>query len=169
MSQFAIRVATPADAASILATHKASVAVLCAGHYSPEHMDSWFRDRGADIYAPAIERQRLWLVEAQGKVRGFVGFEPGEVTLLFVSPEASGKKLGSALFEFGLARAREDATAAVFVLATKNSVSFYARHGFEVEEEQSFVRGTGNLHYPVLRMKRPSKHCNLAATFASDA
>ena len=169
MSQFAIRVATPADAPSILATHKASVAVLCAGHYSPEHMDSWFHDRGADIYAPAIERQRIWLVEADGKVQGFVGFEPGEVTLLFVAPEASGKKLGSALFEFGLARAREDATGPVFVVATKNSVSFYARHGFEVEEEQGFVRGTGDLRYPVLRMKLPSKQCNLAATFAGNA
>ena len=96
----------------------------------------------------------------QQKIVGFVGAEPGEVTLLFVLPEASGKGIGKQLFEFGLARARDASASAITVVATKNSASFYELYGFRAIEEQSFVRGSIDLAYPVVKMVQPSENAS---------
>lgn len=101
-----------------------------------------------------MQAGQLWVAEANGQIIGFVGAEPGEVTLLFVAPEVAGLSIGSTLFEFGLMRASENFQGPVTVVATRNSVSFYRRFGFNELEELSFVRGEPPLHYPVVKMVR---------------
>jgi len=117
-------------------------------------MATWFSGRSADMYLPALQAGQLWVAQANGHIIGFVGAEPGEVTLLFVAPEAAGLSIGSMLFEFGLARAAENFQGPLSVIATGNSVSFYRRFGFNDVEKLSFVRGEPELHYPVVRMVR---------------
>jgi GNAT superfamily N-acetyltransferase len=152
-----IRQAVQEDADEIFALHQRSVHALCASHYSSVHMAKWFSGRSADIYAPALQAGRLWVAEANGQIVGFVGAEPGEVTLLFVAPEATGRAIGRMLLEFGLSQASEDFQGPLTVVATKNSASFYRRHGFKDVEEQTFVRGEPPLHYPVVKMARRAR------------
>jgi hypothetical protein len=92
-----------------------------------------------------------------GKLVGFVAAQLGEVTLLFVLPQATGQGIGSGLFEHGLAVAEDNCPAPVLVVATKNSESFYAAHGFVAVEEQWFERGAQSLRYPVVKMLRHSR------------
>lgn len=149
-----IRTARREDAEELFSVHQRSVQSLCASDYSAAHMAAWFTGRSATMYLPALQAGRLWVAEANGKVIGFVGTEPGEVTLLFVAPEATGRAIGSMLFEFGLLRASENFHGPLTVVATKNSAPFYRRYGFDDVEEQSFVRGDPPLHYSVVKMVR---------------
>lgn len=119
-------------------------------------MATWFTGRSPDMYLPALQAGQLWMAETDGQVIGFVGAQPGEVTLLFVAPEAAGRSIGSRLFEFGLLRASEGLDGPLTVVATRNSVSFYRRFGFKEVEDLSFVRGEPPLHYPVVKMVRNS-------------
>jgi GNAT superfamily N-acetyltransferase len=96
---FAIRKAVPRDAEAMFAVHQASVHALCAKAYSAEHMASWFEGRTPEIYTPALAAEQIWVAEQDGSIVGFVGARPGEVTLLFVLPQAAGQGIGSGLFE----------------------------------------------------------------------
>jgi GNAT superfamily N-acetyltransferase len=159
---FTIRQAELQDAESMFAVHKAAVYELCAKSYSAEHMNYWFEDRTPDIYSSALEGRQVWVAEQNGSVVGFVGAQPGEVTLLFVMPQATGQGIGTALFEHGLASAADASSDQVTVLATKNSESFYAAHGFVTVEEKWFQRESRPLRYPVVKMLRqPGIHSPL--------
>ena len=149
-----IRGAGAADAAGLFDLHRASVHAFCASAYTPAHMAAWFADRDPGIYEPALGQGRLWLAHEQGHAVGFVGAEPGEVTLLFVSPHATGRAVGSRLLAHGAAQAEAGRDGAVDVVATLNSVAFYRRHGFEVVADEWFERGSPPLRYPVVRMRR---------------
>lgn len=154
---FAIRKAVPEDAEAMFVVHKASVQELCAKSYSAEHLDSWFDGRTPEIYSPALAAEQVWVAEQNGRVVGFVGAEPGEVTLLFVLPQAAGHGIGRSLFEHGLKVAEGASCGPVTVIATKNSESFYATHGFAPVGEQWFVRGVQKLRYAVVKMQRQGR------------
>jgi predicted N-acetyltransferase YhbS len=151
------RVANNADAAAIFEVHQASVHGLCKEKYSAEHLAAWFQDRTPDIYSPAISEGGILVAEHEGRVLGFVGAEPGEVTLLFIRPEVVGKGLGHRLFELGLSMARASFNGAVVVVATTNSEKFYERWGFLAVEQQSFSRGQQQLLYPVVKMREQQR------------
>jgi predicted N-acetyltransferase YhbS len=154
---FSIRQAELRDAEAMFAVHKASVLELCAKSYSATHLDSWFEDRTPEIYAPALAAEQIWVAEQNGAVVGFVGAQPCEVTLLFVLPQATGQGIGGGLFARGLSAAEGDCSAPVVVVATLNSVSFYAGHGFVAVGEQWFERGGQSLRYPVVKMVRQGR------------
>ena len=149
-----IRQATPDDADAVFAVHQRSVHALCAADYPAEHIAAWFTGRSPAMYARPIAAGQMWVAEGGGRLLGFVGAEPGEVTLLFVAPEAAGQGVGRQLFEFALAVASQGFDGALTVVATKNSAAFYARFGFLAAEEQAFIRGEPPLHYPVVKMLR---------------
>jgi len=154
---FAIRKAVPRDAEAMFAVHQASVHALCAKAYSAEHMASWFEGRTPEIYTPALAAEQIWVAEQDGSIVGFVGARPGEITLLFVLPQAAGQGIGSGLFEQGLSMAEGPSSAPVTVVATRNSASFYAAHGFVAVGEQWFERGARSLRYPMVEMFRQGR------------
>ena len=149
-----IRPATEDDAGALFQVHRAAVGAFCSEAYSPEHMAKWFLGRTAAIYEESLKAGRIWLAEAEGQILGFVEAVPGEVTLLFVAPQASGSSVGATLVELGVQKASGSAAVPVTVIATMNSVSFYRRHGFQVVGEQFFARGEPELRYPVVKMVR---------------
>ena len=164
-----IRKAASVDAEAIFSVHQASVRTLCAAAYSREHIESWFEDRTSEIYAPALAAGYIWVVEQDGQIVGFVGAEPGEVTLLFVHPQVSGQGIGRQLFEFGASLAAASSEQPLTVVATKNSESFYATFGFVRVEKQAFVRGAQGLRYEVVKMQRHTVAHAHNAHVAADA
>lgn len=152
---FAIRKAVSSDAEAMFAVHQASVHELCAKAYSAEHMACWFEGRTPEIYTPALAAEQVWVAEQDGNIVGFVGARPGELTLLFVLPQAMGQGIGSGLFEHGLCAAEGTSSLPVTILATKNSESFYAANGFVTVGEQWFEHGARSLRYPMAEMRRP--------------
>jgi len=149
-----VREAGITDLQALFEAHLDSVKNLCAGAYSQQQLAVWFEGRSPEIYRPAIEAHQIWLAERQGRVLGFVGFVPGEVTLLFVRKEASGLGLGKHLFKLGLAKAESGFTGSLTVVATQNSQPFYQNHGFLPVEDLALVRGKAEIKIKVVRMER---------------
>lgn len=155
-----IRQAVMGDAEAIFDAHRDSVLNLCAGAYTEAQLRVWFEGRSPTIYQAALEAGRIWLAESAasaetaGRVLGFVGAVPGEVTLLFVRPEAAGHGLGARLLALGVSSARAGFDGALTVVATSNSRRFYERHGFAFVEPQFFVRGALDTRFEVLKMQQ---------------
>jgi GNAT superfamily N-acetyltransferase len=155
LNDFVVRQAQLADADALFEAHQDSVLNLCTGAYSPEQMNAWFSGRSAEMYRPALEARKIWLAEQSNRVMGFVGFAPGEVTLLFVRQAAAGLGLGKQLFALGARKAGSDFAGPLTVVATMNSWKFYQSQGFVPVAEESCVRGEPEIHFPVIRMQRP--------------
>jgi len=149
-----LRPATLAGADAIFDTHRDAMRTLCAGAYTEAQLRVWFEGCTPAMYRSAIEASQVWLAEVDGAALGFVGFVPGEVTLLFVRSSAAGRGLGRQLFALGLERARAGFDGDLTVVATRNSRGFYEAHGFEALEVQSFVRGDPAVHFEVIRMQQ---------------
>jgi GNAT superfamily N-acetyltransferase len=152
-----IRQARFGDSLAIFEAHRDSVAGLCANSYTAAQLETWFEGRTHEIHLPAIHAGQVFIAERAGQVLGFFGFVPGEVTLLFVRPQASGAGLGSRLLALALEHAAAGHTGSLAVVATKNSQRFYEKHGFAAVGESSFVRGAAQLHYQVISMQRAAK------------
>lgn len=148
-----LRPAVLADAPAVFDAHRDSVLHLCARAYTPAQMAIWFDGRTAGIHHPAIVAGQMTLAERDGRVLGFCAAVPGEVTLLFVRPEAAGSGLGSRLLHVAVARARRGHDGPVTVVATRNSQRFYERHGFSAVEDSFFVRGAADTRFEVVVMR----------------
>lgn len=85
-------------------------------------------DRTPATYLEGVGRIRV--AERGGRVVGYVDAVPGEITRLFLLPEAAGQGLGRALLREGLAMAQRGHAGPLRVEATLNAVPFYARFGF---------------------------------------
>lgn len=153
--ELVVREARLADAPALFETHCDSVRTLCAGAYTTAQLAVWFEGRSAEIYRAAIQAGRIWLAERGGVVLGFVGFVPGEVTLLFVRGEAAGVGLGKRLFALGVAKAAANWEGPLTVVATRNALPFYAAQGFTAVAVNSVVRGQTEVHFEVIEMQRP--------------
>lgn len=149
-----IRSAVLADSPAIFDAHQDSVRHLCAGAYTPSQLQTWFEGRTHEIHHPAIVAGQVLIAERAGRVLGFCGFVPGEITLLFVRPEAAGSGLGSQLFALAVEYATVGHQGALNVVATTNSQGFYEKQGFIAIEPSFFVRGASDMHFEVVKMRR---------------
>jgi GNAT superfamily N-acetyltransferase len=151
-----VRSARLEDAPAIFEAHQDSVRHLCKSAYTPAQIDTWFEGRTPEVHHPSIQAGQLFLAEQGPRVLGFFGFCPGEVTLLFVRPEAAGSGLGSHLFALAVQHAQVGHDGPVVVVATANSRRFYEKHGFCVVEESYVVRGADEKRFKVFRMSQDS-------------
>jgi ribosomal protein S18 acetylase RimI-like enzyme len=149
-----LRPAVLEDSQALFEAHQDSVLNLCADAYTPLQMQTWFEGRTPAIHHPAIEAGQIVLAERQGRILGFFGFIPGEVTLLFVRPEAAGSGLGNRLLRLAIERAEAGHDGPLLVVATRNSQAFYERHGFVAVEASFFVRGAAEMRFEVVDMRR---------------
>lgn len=153
-SDFTIRAARAADAEAIFAVTRASVEGLAAGHYSPAQIAGWMGDRTPETYRAEAASGRIKVAELRGRVVGYVDAVPGELTRLFLLPEAAGQGLGKALFAVGLDQARAGHAGPVRIEATLNAAPFYARQGFRETGRSAFGgRGPGFPEIPVVLME----------------
>jgi ribosomal protein S18 acetylase RimI-like enzyme len=149
-----LRPAVLEDSQALFEAHQDSVLHLCADAYTPLQMQTWFEGRTHAIHHPAIQAGQIVVAERQGRILGFFGFIPGEVTLLFVRPEAAGSGLGNRLLRLAIERAEAGHDGSLLVVATRNSQSFYERHGFVAVEASFFVRGAAEMRFEVVDMRR---------------
>jgi N-acetylglutamate synthase-like GNAT family acetyltransferase len=68
-----------------------------------------------------------------------VDAEPGEVTRLFILPDAAGLGLGAKLLEVGIKQARIGHVGTIKIESTINTEKFYQKHGFRALAEGSFL------------------------------
>ncbi len=141
---FTIRPARAGDAEAVFQVTRASVEGLARSHYSAQQIAGWMGDRTPETYRADCAAGRIKVAEADGRVVGYVDAVPGELTRLFLLPEAAGQGMGKALMQVGLAQARQGHQGPLRIEATLNAAPFYARQGFRPVGRGEFGgRGAG--------------------------
>lgn len=149
---FALRPARAEDAGFIVEVTQLSVEGLARGYYSAAQIEGWTCGRDAAYSRAAIALGRMHVAELDGRLVGFVDSVPGEVTRLFILPQAAGRGLGRRLMALGMAEARKSHAGKLRVEATRNAVAFYEHFGFAVTGHGIFSRGAGNPDIEIVHM-----------------
>ncbi|HEX9447519.1 MAG TPA: GNAT family N-acetyltransferase [Dongiaceae bacterium] len=152
---FVLRPARSGDGASLFEVTRQSVMGLARGYYTQEQIDKWMAARDAAYYEKLITKGAVTVAERDGGVVGFVDAVQGEVTRLFIRPDAAGQGLGSALLEKGLIVARQGHAGPIKVEATINAERFYERHGFQALRRGYFSHGVGGPPIEIVHMELP--------------
>lgn len=147
------RAARPDDAETVFNITRASIAGLAQGRYSPAQIENWMGERTPRFYEDLIAKGRMTVCLRNGIVVGFVDAEPGEVTRLFVLPEAAGSGLGQRLLDIGVAQARRDHRGPIRLEATINAEAFYQRYGFRSTGRGQFSHGLGGEPIEIVHME----------------
>ena len=141
--EIVVRPASPGDGQALYDVTARSIQGLGKQHYSDEQLSGWMGERTADYYEAMIEKGKAFIAEERGEILGFVDADPGEVTRLFLLPEAAGRGLGARLLKLGLAAATKGHSGPVRVEATLNAQGFYERYGFKPIRNGHFSHGVG--------------------------
>lgn len=152
-ARIALRAARPGDGAAVFEVTRRSVAALAKGHYSATQIEGWMGARTPAYYEDLIAQGRMTVAEEAGRILGFVDAEPGEVTRLFLLPEAAGAGLGKRLLQVGLEKARVGHAGSIKVEATINAEGFYQRHGFRSISRGYFSHGIGGDPIEIVQME----------------
>ena len=110
-------------------------------------------ERTPTFYEELMAKGRMTVCLRNGVVVGFVDAEPGEVTRLFMLPEAAGLGLGRRLLEIGIAQARLGHGGPIKLEATINAEGFYQRHGFRSMGRGYFSHGIGGVPIEIVHMQ----------------
>lgn len=148
-----LRPARAGDGAALFDVTRRSIAGLGAAHYAPEQIAGWMGARTPAYYEDIIARGNVVVAERAGTVVAFVDAEPGEVTRLFLLPDAAGAGLGRRLLEIGIEKARLGHDGPIKVESTVNAQGFYRRHGFRSVGRGFFSHGLGGDPIEILHME----------------
>lgn len=148
-----LRPARPGDGQAVFEVTRLSVAGLAKNHYSAEQIAGWMGERTPAFYETLIAKGRMVVAERDGAIVGFVDAEPGEVTRLFILPEAGGAGLGKRLLAVGIENARSGHIGPVRLEATINAESFYRRQGFKMIKRGFFSHGVGGDPIEIVHME----------------
>lgn len=138
-----LRPARPGDGQSLYDVTVRSIQGLGKEHYSGDQLAGWMGERTAGYYEDMIKKNKAFVAEENGGILGFVDADPGEVTRLFLLPEASGRGLGKRLLELGVEIAAKDHSGPIKIESTLNAQGFYERHGFKAVKKGYFSHGVG--------------------------
>jgi GNAT superfamily N-acetyltransferase len=135
-----VRRAVPPDAAGIAAVKVAAWRWAYDGLLPKgvlDGLDPALEEAGWRSYLEAIPAaERLWVVEASGRIVGFARTGPGEVHGLYLAPDRAGTGLGRRLFRHAV----DDLTSRGFVpvvlwhfVGNERAAAFYERNGFVLD------------------------------------
>ena len=130
-----LRPALPSDCDHIYTAHRYAVQYTCDQSYDRRVLTAWSALLRPESYREALNdpAKVVWVVEYQGKIRGFfqVDLKEAQLDALYVHPFVHNRGLGTAL----LTRAEEIIAHAGFgfmkLYASLNSVSFYQLNGYK--------------------------------------
>jgi GNAT superfamily N-acetyltransferase len=151
--QMVFRPAQAGDGEAVFNVTRFSVAGLASDHYSRDQIANWMGERTPAFYEDVIATGRMVVVERGGAIVAYVDAEPGEVTRLFVLPDAAGKGVGARLLKMGIEAARLGHDGPVKLEATINAQSFYERHGFKPVGRGHFSHGAGGVPIEIVHME----------------
>jgi ribosomal protein S18 acetylase RimI-like enzyme len=152
-SNISFRNARSADAEAVFNITKASISGLAAASYSRDQIENWMGERTIAFYEELIAKGRMTVCVRDDVVVGFVDAEPGEVTRLFIMPDAAGLGLGRRLLEIGVEQARLDHSGPIRLEATINAEAFYQKYGFRSMRRGYFSHGLGGEPIEIVHME----------------
>ena len=150
-----IRLAEPADCASILAAHVSAIRELCKAEYSETQLAAWAERLTPSGYLPAIAKNTFLVAEKEGRVVAFAEFAPsrGEVVAMYVHPEHARSGIGTMLFREIERMAASQGIKSMHLSSSLSAVSFYEGLGFVVGARSVHRLGNGT-EIPCVAMTR---------------
>jgi len=132
METVSIRLAQPADCASILEAHVGAIRELCNAEYSQTQLAAWAERLTPSGYLPAIAKNTFLVAEKEGRVVAFAEFAPsrGEVVAMYVHPKHARCGIGTMLFREIERIAVAQGLKSMQLSSSLSAVSFYERLGF---------------------------------------
>lgn len=152
---FTIRKAGPDDVFDVHRIHTTAIRKGGEDHYTPEVLDVWAGAFSPTNYPKNIERMEFYVAELQdGRIGAFLAFDLAtrEFDSLYVAPWGQGLGLGSFLLGFAEETARQAGLEDLWMDASLNAVSFYARYGWKEVKRHARVRNA--VEIPVVRMEK---------------
>jgi len=152
---FRIRRARRDDVDSVRLVHTAAIRSGAYRVYSPRVVETWVGAFNPDRYPENIQRMAFFVAELlDGRVSAFLALdlEKEELESIYVAPWAKGMGLGSYLLGYGEELARQAGIGRLWLDASLNAVSFYARYGWEEVRRHARVRE--GVEIPVVRMEK---------------
>jgi GNAT superfamily N-acetyltransferase len=143
------------DAAGICRAHKASITVLCAGHYTPREIEAWIGRREPADYLPGLRENIMLVAVARDRIAGFAEMQTsdGLIKALYVHPGHVRSGIGGTLLKCLETEARGAGWGEVRLNATLNSVSFYLNRGYTLQSEGTNMTRTG-VAIPCVHMQK---------------
>ncbi|WP_340119667.1 GNAT family N-acetyltransferase [Pelagibius sp. 7325] len=157
LPRYRIRRGRPADAAGLSAVHERAVRVLGRRVYSDTQIESWVHGNGPARYVEAMRDEGEIFEVAVARLRGIVGFcslKGEEVRSLYVDPDWTRLRVGSALLARAEALIAEQGHGKVVVGASLAGLPFYEQHGYRVLKHRHW-RSHGGLMIPAADMEKP--------------
>ncbi|MFB6087478.1 MAG: N-acetyltransferase family protein [Haloarculaceae archaeon] len=136
MRRVTVRQARPADDVDLLSVAEAAIRDGASETYSPAEVAAWAPDLG-DVgeYESALDSDEylVLVAELDDSVVGYgvLQVEHGSLLALYVDPTAGDGGIGSTLLGNVETSARFNGAATLDLLAARNSVGFYERHGYD--------------------------------------
>lgn len=137
MKTFYIRRALHSDASAIIDSHIRSIREVCSKDYTPEQIAAWSgRDFKIERWCETIDKDYVWVVEVDSKVRGFGHFslkegKVGEIRGLYFAPECRGLGAGKKLFKLIEDEAKRNDIVELQLNGTITAKPFYESCGFK--------------------------------------
>jgi putative acetyltransferase len=142
----------PADLPRLIEIYTAAVHSLGAPYYSPEQLAAWApANPEVDRWRARFASVPTMVAESAGAIAGFISYRPdGYIDLLFTHPSFARSGVATGLYRDAEATLRNAGQTRLFTHASLAGQPFFARHGFQVESEETVeIRG---LHLRRFRM-----------------
>jgi ribosomal protein S18 acetylase RimI-like enzyme len=152
---FTLRRATSEDVHQVHEVHTVSIKTGAEGHYEPGVIEVWVDAFNPENFPKNIERMEFHVAELpDGRIAAFVAFDlkTKEVDSVYVAPWGRGMGLGSHLMDFAEEAAKRAGLESLWLDASLNAVSFYAKLGWKEIERHARVRK--GVEIPVVRMEK---------------
>jgi len=152
---FTIRKARPEDLFDVHRVHSTAIRDGAAGHYDPDVVEVWVDAFNPESFPNNLERMEFWVAELRdGPIAAFLAFDlnTAEFDSLYVAPWGEGLGLGSFLLGFAEETARLAGVENVWLDASTNAVSFYAKHGWTEVKRHARIRNL--VEIPVVKMEK---------------
>jgi putative acetyltransferase len=155
-----IRKAIIDGALLIMQLHERCVLELCRDDYTPEQLKDWLSSSNLERNKIRLERHRAYLAEKDGKLIGYVRWNPetNELCSIFVDPDFVRQGVATKLMEVAVQDAKEMGVKEFWLDASLTAVPFYEAMGWNYIEQSRHgtlecVKMTKQLHHGKMKNK----------------
>jgi putative acetyltransferase len=159
-----LREATPADVDRLCEVNRAAIETLGSEPYDERQITAWKSGVDPELYPIEAAETHFLVAESDERVVGFGWMKPeaddyltvdvdGELTGMYVHPNAARNGVGTRLLSALERVARDDSGASLGLWASLNAAPFYRKHGYETMTEQTLEYDDGT-ELPVEEMRK---------------
>ena len=133
-----IRDAKIDDALAIMELHERSVLELCRADYSREQLEGWVKHSTLEKYQKRLEIHRSFVAEIDGKMVGYVRWNPAtnELCSIFVDPDHVRQGVATKLMKIAYKDVISRGVKELWLDASLTAVPFYETQGWEYVEQR---------------------------------